>query len=174
MHPDGLTAKRAMVGFQCPRLVGKPLPVIGPGPRQGENIMRQNVHGVHSLAELPVLKMRGAAKGVEEGAGGVGGTIATGLGPGLGPLDVILAGGGLDGQVNEALEETLAGRGDWLPVPSESRSVSARWPGFSQVRRTVCFLPPLTSKDRSHEMSAGLWVSGMVASAKNSPGITCR
>ena len=66
--------------------------------------------------ELPVVKVGGAAKGVEEGGGGVCGTIATGLGPGLGPLDEILAGGGLDGQLNEALEEVLPGRGSGLPV----------------------------------------------------------
>ncbi len=66
--------------------------------------------------ELPVVKVAGAAKGVEERAGGIGGTIATGLGPGLGPLDIILAGVGLDGQRGGALEETLAGRGAWLPV----------------------------------------------------------
>ena len=34
-------------------------------------------------AEWPIGKVRGAAEGVEEGGGGVGGTIATGLGPGL-------------------------------------------------------------------------------------------
>ena len=66
--------------------------------------------------ELPVFNMRGTAKGVEEGAGGGGGTIATGIGPGLGPVDIMLAGGGLDGQLNEALEEVLPGRGSWLPV----------------------------------------------------------
>ena len=78
--------------------------------------MGQNVNGIHGLAELPVFNMCGAAKGVEECAGGVGGTMATGLGPVLGPLDVILVDGGLDGQRGEALEETLAGRGGWQPV----------------------------------------------------------
>ena len=58
----------------------------------------------------------GATKGVEEGAGGVGGTIATGLGLDLGPMDVVLVGGGLDGQINEALEVVLPGWGRWLPV----------------------------------------------------------
>ena len=58
----------------------------------------------------------GATKGVEEGAGGVGGTIATGLGLDLGPMGVVLVGGGLDGQINEALEEVLPGWGSWLPV----------------------------------------------------------
>jgi len=48
--------------------------------------------------ELPVEKVGGAAQGVEEGGGGVGGAIATDLGPGFCPLDVILVGGGLDGQ----------------------------------------------------------------------------
>ena len=76
----------------------------------------QNVDGVHGLAELPVFNMCGPAKGVEECVGGVGGTIATGLGPILGPLDVILAGGGLDGEGDEALEEMLADRGVWLTV----------------------------------------------------------
>ena len=53
--------------------------------------------------ELPIVKVSGSAKGVEIGGGGVGGTIATGLGRGLGPSD-------------EALEEMLTDRGDWLPV----------------------------------------------------------
>ena len=54
--------------------------------------------------------MRGTAKGVEERGGGVGGTIAAGLGPGFRPTDVILAGGRLDGQRGKAQGETLAGR----------------------------------------------------------------
>ena len=66
--------------------------------------------------ELPVEKVAGATKGVEEGAGGVGGTIATDLGPVLGPVDIILTAGGLDGQLNEAFEEPLAGWGDGLLV----------------------------------------------------------
>jgi len=63
--------------------------------------------------------------------------------------------------------------GTWMvaPVWSESRSVSVRWPGFSQVSRTEFLWPPLPSNDRSHEMSAGRWVSGMVASARNSWGL---
>ena len=63
--------------------------------------------------------------------------------------------------------------GTWIcaPVVSESRGVSVRWPGFSQVRRTEFLWPPLPSNDRSHEMSAGRWVSGMVASARNSWGL---
>ena len=65
---------------------------------------------MHGLAELPIVKVGGATKGVEEGGGGVGGTIATGLGPDHGPADVVVAGGGLDGQRGEALEETLACR----------------------------------------------------------------
>ena len=47
---------------------------------------------------LPVVKVGGAAWGVEEGGGGVGGAIATDPGQGVCPLDVILVGGGLDGQ----------------------------------------------------------------------------
>ena len=54
--------------------------------------------------ELPVGKMRGPAEGIEECTGG-GGTIAAGFGPALGPVDVILVGGRLDGQRDEALEE---------------------------------------------------------------------
>jgi len=64
-----------------------------------------------SPSELPVGKMRGAAKGFKERCGGVGGTIAMGLRPSLGPVDVILVGGGLDGQRVKALEETQACRG---------------------------------------------------------------
>ena len=78
--------------------------------------MGEDVNGVHSLSELPVGKMRGTAEGVEEGGGGVGGTIATGLGPGFGSADVIVMGGGLDGQRGEALEKTLACRGGRLTV----------------------------------------------------------
>jgi len=113
---DDLAAKRAVIGLQGPRLIGKPAPIVGGCPREGKDLTSQNTHGVNRLAELPVVKVAGAAKGVEEGAGGVGGTIARCLGPGLGPLDVILVGGGLDGQRDEALEETLAGGGDRLPV----------------------------------------------------------
>ena len=54
--------------------------------------------------------MGGTTKGVEERGGGVGGTIAAGLGPGFRLVDVILVGGRLDGQRGEALEETLACR----------------------------------------------------------------
>ena len=61
--------------------------------------------------ELPVGKMRGTAEGIEECGDGVGGTIAAGLGPGFRPVDVVVAGGGFDGQRVEALEEILAGRG---------------------------------------------------------------
>ncbi len=69
--------------------------------------------------------------------------------------------------------------GTWMceSVSLESLSVSVRWPGLSQVSRTEFRwlpMPPLPSSDRSHEMSAGRWVSGMVASARNSCGITCR
>ena len=53
--------------------------------------------------ELPVEKVAGATKGVEEGAGGVGGTIATGLGPVFGPLDVILVGGSPETRVTAPL-----------------------------------------------------------------------
>ena len=77
--------------------------------------MRQDAEHSRRDAGAP-LGIGWAAKGVEEGAGGVGGTIAMGLGPVFGPLDVILVGGGLDGQCNEPLEEALSGRGSWLPV----------------------------------------------------------
>lgn len=40
---DGLAAKRAMVGSQGPGLVGKALPVVGRSPRQGGNIMGEDV-----------------------------------------------------------------------------------------------------------------------------------
>ena len=63
---DVLTAERAVVGFQCPGLVGKALPIVGSGPRQGENIVGEDVNGVHGLPELPVGKMGGAAKGVRK------------------------------------------------------------------------------------------------------------
>jgi hypothetical protein len=55
--------------------------------------------------------MRGTAEGIEECGGGVGGTVAKSFVPGLGPADVILVGGGLDGQHSKALKEMLAGRG---------------------------------------------------------------
>jgi hypothetical protein len=55
--------------------------------------------------------MGGAAKGIEEGLGAFGGTVAKSFVPCFGPADVILVGGGLDGQSVEALEETLAGLG---------------------------------------------------------------
>ena len=98
-----------------------------PGDIEVGDIMCQNVNGTHGLAELPVVKVCGAAKGVEEGGGGGGGTIATGLGPGFGPLDVILVGGGLDGQLDEALEEMLAGLGECLPVRRNGRWRGHAW-----------------------------------------------
>ena len=61
--------------------------------------------------ELPVGEMRGTAEGIEEGLGAFGGSVAKSFVPCFGPADVILVGGGLDGQHSKALEETLAGRG---------------------------------------------------------------
>ena len=49
--------------------------------------------------------------GIEEGGGGTGGTIATSLGPVLGPADIRVADGGLDGQCGKLLEEVLTCRG---------------------------------------------------------------
>ena len=103
---DAFATMRAMVGLQGPRLVGKAPPIKGRGPRESEDLKGQNAHGIHGLTELPVVEVGGSAKGVEEGGGGGGGTMATGLGPCLGPLDEIPAGGGLDGERDEALEET--------------------------------------------------------------------
>jgi hypothetical protein len=71
--------------------------------------------------ELPVGKLRGAPEGIEEGMRAFGGTVAKSFVPGLGPADVILMGGGLDGQSVEALEEMLACRG---------RGRGGRWIGW--------------------------------------------
>ena len=95
---DGLTAKRAVAGFQRPGLIGKPAPIIGGCPLYGKDIPCQDTHGRHGLPELPVVKVGGAAEGIEERAGGVGGAIATGLGPGFCPADVKHVGGRLDRQ----------------------------------------------------------------------------
>lgn len=113
---DRLAAESAMMGFQGAGLVGKPLPSVVGGPRESENVMGEDAHGVEGLPELPIAKVGGAAKGVEEGGGSVGGMIATGLDPSLGPAEVILVGGGPDGQRVEALEEAQARRGEWLTV----------------------------------------------------------
>ncbi len=59
--------------------------------------------------------------GGDDGMGAFGGTVAKSFVPGLGPADVILMGGGLDGQCGEALEETLACRG---------RGRGGRWIGW--------------------------------------------
>ena len=56
----------------------------------------------------------------------------------------------------------------------ESHWVKVSWPGVSHVRRTVGDLLYLPIRDFSHEMTAGRWVSGMVASARNSWGMTWR
>jgi hypothetical protein len=71
--------------------------------------------------ELPVGETCGAPEGIEEGMGAFGGTVAKSFVPGLGPADVILMGGGLDGQSVEALEEMLACRG---------RGRGGRWIGW--------------------------------------------
>ena len=80
----------------------------------------EDVHGAHGLAELPVIEVGGAREGVEEGDGGISGTVAAGFGPGLGPLDVIAADCRLDAQVVEALKVALARRElvpDWEIAP---------------------------------------------------------
>jgi hypothetical protein len=58
-----------------------------------------------------------APEGIEKGLRAFGGTVAKSFVPGLCPADVILVGGGLDGQHNKALEETLAGRGKDRSLP---------------------------------------------------------
>ena len=56
--------------------------------------------------------MSGAAEGIEVRRGALGGLVAAGLGPRLGPADAVVAGGGFGGQGGEALEEPPTGRGD--------------------------------------------------------------
>ena len=63
--------------------------------------------------------------------------------------------------------------GTWIVAdfPSLSIHVSVSGPGRSQLKRTDGLRPV---SDRSQAMSAARWVSGMVASARNSVGTTCQ
>jgi hypothetical protein len=102
---DGFAAVGAVGGFQRFGLVGEPLPIEGGSPWQRENLASEDAGGMDGLAKLPVGQMGGAAQGVEVGGGGVCGAVAMGLDPSLGPADVIVAGGGPDGEGFKALEE---------------------------------------------------------------------
>ena len=59
-----------LIGWQVTGLIGKPLPIVGRGPRQGENVMGQDENELAELWRKSVRQDAGAPHGIASRKGG--------------------------------------------------------------------------------------------------------